>query len=78
MKKRTNQYRYWTTLTAFCFERGCKCEGCCELNVACRVKPLHTNPYKIKPVKYAALKTFANIGTKGLDDALGRIGEERE
>lgn len=73
----TNQYHYWTPITAFCFERKCKCEGCCELNVACRVNPTRENQYNIKPVKYAALKTYANIGLKGFDEALYKIGKEK-
>ena len=73
----SNQNCYWTTLTAFCFERKCKCEGCCEANVACKVKPIHTNPYNIKPIKYAALQTYANIGLYGFQDALNGIGEKK-
>ena len=71
------QYHCWTVITAFCFERKCKCEGCSELNVGCKVKPIHTNPYHIKPVKYAALKTYANIGLEGYADALQNIGKLR-
>ena len=74
MAKR-KKYMMWTTLTAFCFERKCKCEGCCELDVACRVKPMARIPYDIKPVKYAAIRTFANIGYDGYQRALSRIGE---
>jgi hypothetical protein len=69
-KMASNKYRYWTTLTAFCFERKCRCEGCCEANVACRVKPMKKVPYGMRPIKYAALQTFANIGLDGYEEAL--------
>ena len=71
----SEQYMRWTTKTAFCFERKCRCEGCCEANLDCRIKPIHPNIYHMKPIKYAALKTFANIGYKGYQDVLNRIGE---
>lgn len=63
------KYTRWTPLTAFCFERGCRCKGCCELNVACKTQH-GFNPYGIKMVKYAAIKTFANIGLKGYEGML--------
>lgn len=57
-----NTYKYWTDLTRFCYERRCRCQGCCEFNNACRYKPMHINEYKLKPVKYAVIMTVRNIG----------------
>lgn len=72
-----NKYHYWTSITAFCFERRCKCEGCCESYVACKVEPFVYNQYGMKPVKYAALQTYANIGLKGFKEALYKIGKPK-
>ena len=71
----TNRYRYWTAKTAFCFERRCKCEGCSEVNF-CEKKPLN-NYYNLKPLKFAAIETFKNIGWYGFVEALHKIGEPK-
>lgn len=69
------KYHYWTTLTAFCYERKFKCEGCSEAYF-CAKRP-YDNDYGIKPLKFAALQTYANIGLKGFDEALHNIGKLR-
>lgn len=71
----TNQYKYWTTITAFCYERKCKCENCSE-SYLCAKRPIN-NIYGMKPIKFAALQTFANIGLYGYQEALDNIGQEK-
>ena len=69
----TIRYMHWTPLAAFCFERKFKCENCSEAYF-CSRRPFN-NEYGMKPLKFAALQTFANIGTDGLENALNMIGK---
>lgn len=69
----SNKYRYWTTITAFCFERKFKCKDCCEAHF-CAKKAIN-NIYGIKSRKFDALQIYANIGLEGFDEAIAKIGE---
>lgn len=53
----------WTDLAKHCYQRKCRCEGCSEEYGACveRWDAKH-NEYGIKPMKYAVLMTYAEIG----------------
>ena len=70
------KYHYWTPITAFCFERKCRCVNCSEKYFC--IKKTTNNDYGMKPVKYAALQTYANMGLKGFDEALYKIGKEKK
>lgn len=69
------RYTYWTPITAFCFERKLKCKDCSEAFLC--AKRQYNNDYGIKPIKFAALQTYANIGLKGFDEALYKIGQQK-
>lgn len=61
-------YRKWSEITAICYSRKMICEGC-ENVLACEYSEKHgkRNKYKIRNIKYAVLRIYANIGTKGLE-----------
>lgn len=64
-------YRHWNYTTACCFLHKTKCELCPNEIVCSKInKPV--GDYYIHPIKYATLKTYANIGVKGLDKFLGK------
>lgn len=71
----SNKHYYWTTLTAFCFERKFKCKHCSEFSFC--DKRACNNDYGIKKLKFDALQTYANIGLEGFEEALNSIGEPR-
>ena len=72
----SNRYRYWTSRTAFCFERKFKCKDCSEFSY-CNRQPSN-NDLGLKSLKFAALRTFANIGLEGFNEAISRIGAQYE
>lgn len=61
-------YRRWNSTTAMCYKNRMRCSICDNKSVC--EKDYAGNKYKIKMIKYAVLKTYANIGTKGLDKYL--------
>lgn len=60
-------YRKWNDLTRACYNRHCVCLGC-ENRAICNVRPMSINPLNMKPVKYAVLMTYKNIGKEGLEN----------
>lgn len=40
----------------------------CENRSICNVEPMSINPLNMKPVKYAVLMTYRNIGKEGLEN----------
>lgn len=69
-------YKQWNYTTACCFKHKCKCDRCPNVIVCSQI----TNPvgdYKIHPVKYATIKTYANIGLKGYKRAFTEKGGYR-
>ena len=68
MKKKDeiSMFMHWTDLTKTCYYRYQQklgCEGCPNNNkYICLKKPWNKNPYRIKNIKYAMLRTLANIG----------------
>ena len=56
----------WNFTTAICFKNRMIC-GRCNNQEVCAVEPIHTNKYNMRPVKYAALMTYKNIGLQGIE-----------
>ena len=50
----------WNPTTIMCYERKFKCEGC-DLDSFCR-DSTKINPYKMRNLKYRAIKAFAQNG----------------
>lgn len=64
-------YRKWNEITALCYSRKMVCKGCNNAWACAQTDNKGTgNKYKIRMIKYAVLKTYANIGTKGLEKYL--------
>lgn len=61
-------YRHWNYTTACCFLHKTNCEKCPNKIVCAQIKR-PVGDYKIHPVKYATLKTYANIGLEGFKRA---------
>lgn len=61
--KNNSVYYHWTPITKFCYLRGMKCEGCPNDNeYICKKEPWNKNPYGIRNIKYAVIRTLRNIG----------------
>ena len=68
----SSMYKQWNYTTACCFKYKTNCDKCPNTIVCSR----HTHwvgDYKIHPVKYATLKTYANIGRKGIEQFLEEV-----
>ena len=70
-----DKYTYWTPVTAFCYERKFKCKNCSENKICEKKKP--NNNLGLRANKYAALQTYSNIGLKGYEEALYKIGKPK-
>jgi hypothetical protein len=54
-------YTKWNTTTAICYHNNLCCANCSNRQV-CDNYSFSKNEYGIKPVKYATIKTYQNIG----------------
>lgn len=54
-------YIHWNNLTKTCYKQNMICENCPN-KLICSIKPWNINPYNIKNIKYAVLKTLENVG----------------
>lgn len=54
-------YTKWNATTALCYHNNLCCENCSNKQV-CDSYLYAVNEYGIKPIKYAAIKTYQNIG----------------
>ena len=54
-------YTKWNATTALCYHNNLCCENCSNKQV-CGSYLYAVNEYGIKPIKYAAIKTYQNIG----------------
>lgn len=61
-------YMRWNPTTAMCYKHRMKCSICHNSFICERYG--EANKYKIKMIKYAVLKTYANIGTRGIEKYL--------
>lgn len=59
--KQARAYRKWNTTTATCYAHKCCCNGCPNEDT-CNSYLYAVNEYGIKPMKYATIKTYQNIG----------------
>ena len=57
----TKSYKYWNATTALCYHNKLCCENCSNKQI-CDSYIYAFNEYKIKPIKYATIKTYQNIG----------------
>lgn len=62
-KQPTKDFSYtkWNPTTALCYHNNLCCENCSNKQV-CNSYDYAYNEYKIKPIKYAVIKTYQNIG----------------
>lgn len=68
----SRSFQKWNYTTACCFKFKTHCVDCPN-NVVCKLyADASSNTYKIHPIKFATLMTYANIGTEGLNDELIR------
>lgn len=54
-------YFHWTPITKLCYSRQMNCEGCPN-DYVCSLPVWNKNPYGIRNIKYAVMRTIANIG----------------
>ena len=59
--KQARAYLRWNTTTATCYAHKCRCTGCPNADT-CNSYVYAVNEYGIKPMKYATIKTYQNIG----------------
>ena len=59
--KQARAYQRWNTTTATCYAHKCRCTGCPNADT-CNSYVYAVNEYGIKPMKYATIKTYQNIG----------------
>jgi hypothetical protein len=59
--KQARSYQRWNTGTATCYAHNCTCTGCPNEDT-CNSYVYAVNEYGIKPMKYATIKTYQNIG----------------
>lgn len=59
--KQARSYQRWNTGTATCYAHNCSCTGCPN-EETCNSYVYAVNEYGIKPMKYATIKTYQNIG----------------
>lgn len=62
--KKDFSYTKWNPTTALCYYNNLCCENCYNKQI-CDSYDYAYNEYKIKPIKYATIKTYQNIG-KGI------------
>lgn len=74
MKEEKQMFKTWTNLTRTCYARykeGLGCEGCPNnTNIICNREPWNKNPYGMKNIKYAMLRTLSNIGEPNKNENL--------
>lgn len=63
-----SMYRSWNYTTACCFKYKTDCK-ICPNKIVCAKYTKPVGNYYIHPVKYATLKTYANIGLEGYESA---------
>lgn len=61
MIENNSVYRHWTNLTRTCYKQKMNCTDC-QNRIICSIEPWNLNPYGIKNIKYAVIRTLANIG----------------
>lgn len=54
-------YQHWNNLTKTCYENNMVCTDCINKEV-CSIEAWNKNPYGIKNIKYAVIRTLAEIG----------------
>lgn len=59
--KQDEYYFKWNPSTALCYHNKLRCENCSNRFI-CNSYNYAYNEYKIKPIKYATIKTYQNIG----------------
>ena len=64
-------YQRWNTGTATCYANNCCCNRCPNEEV-CNSYIYAVNEYGIKPMKYATIKTYQNIGEADYKEHLYR------
>ena len=63
MDEHQTMFSHWTKITKTCYEHNMICEGCPNnTNFLCKKEPWVRNPYGIKNIKYAVIRTLNNIG----------------
>lgn len=62
--KKDFSYTKWNATTALCYYNNLCCENCSNKQI-CDSYDYAYNEYLIKPIKYATIKTYQNIG-KGI------------
>lgn len=61
-------YMHWNPTTAMCYAVKMQCSICRNNDICTKIEL--KDSYGMRMVKSAVLKTFANIGTQGLDKFL--------
>jgi hypothetical protein len=69
--KQARAYQRWNTGTATCYANNCCCNRCPNEEV-CNSYIYAVNEYGIKPMKYATIKTYQNIGEADYKEYLYR------
>ena len=61
MADKEHMFKHWNSLTKTCYKQGMICDGCPN-KYLCDIEPWNRNPYRMKNIKYAVLRTLRNIG----------------
>ena len=70
-------YRRWNRLTATCYARKMKCEGCPN-DYICKMNIETFNKYRMPQIKYAVLMTYSRCGTNNIERYLNGEDEDDE
>ena len=68
----SRSFQKWNYTTACCFKFKTHCVDCPNRVVCKLYADASSNTYKIHPIKFAMLMTYAYIGIEGLNDELIR------
>lgn len=68
-------YKKWNRLTATCYARKMKCEGCPN-DYICKMNIETFNKYRMPQIKYAVLMTYSRCGTTNIERYLNGDDED--